>query len=413
MGLTADEIKIVRSTVPVLQAHGTQITTTFYNNLLHDAPSLWDIFSVTNQKNGAQPRALAGSLLAYAANIDDLGVLAPAVERICQKHVSLYIQPAQYDVVGKYLLAAMGEVLGDALTPDVLAAWAAAYTQLANVLIGKEAQLYSEFDGWTDWRKFKIAKKVKEADNITSFYLEPEDGKPLPKFKPGQYVSVQLAVPSFGYLQSRQYSLSDEPRSDYYRISVKREAGVAPEGGEVVNEAGLVSNILHDKTEIGDLIGVSHPAGEFFLDPTEADQSPVVLISAGVGITPMVSILNTLVHHKSTRKISWIHTARSSALHAFRHHVHQISKSHANIHSVVFKSNVVDGDVNGEDYHFDVRMDLKKVHPATDLFLDDKSTTYYVCGPGVFMSEVAASLEGMGVSPDKIKMEVFGTGDLK
>ena len=153
---------------------------------------------------------------------DDLGVLAPTVELICHKHASLYIRPEQYNIVGTYLLAAMKEILGDALTPEIHDAWAAAYWQLANVMIGKEEELYKSADGWTDWRDFKIDRKENESDEITSFYLVPVDGKPLPSFKPGQYISVQTEVPEFGHLQARQYSLSEAPRSDYYRISVKR-----------------------------------------------------------------------------------------------------------------------------------------------------------------------------------------------
>lgn len=413
MGLTTEQIQTIRATIPVLQAHGLQITTVFYNNMLLENPELYNIFSLTNQKNGAQPRALAGSLLAYASNIDDLGKLAPAVEKICMKHASLYIQPEHYQIVGKYLLAAMGEVLGDALTPDILAAWAAAYTQLANVLIGKEAQLYGEFDGWTSWRRFKVVKKVRESDIITSFYLAPEDGKPLPPFKPGQYISVQLQIPSLGHIQSRQYSLSEEPRTDYYRISVKKEAGVSVDGTVALTVAGLISNRLHDDTQEGDIVEVSHPAGEFFVDPTADDQSPLVLISAGVGITPMVSILNTLVHKNTSRKISWIHTARSSALHAFSDHVREISRTHENIHAVIFKSSLVATDVHGADYHHDVRMDLTKVHPEEDLFLHDSSARYYVCGPTSFMSQMSAYLKGQGVPAEKISMELFGTGELE
>lgn len=281
MGLTSEQVQIIRSSAPILQEHGNTITTSFYSTMLKEVSELKNVFNQANQVNGHQPAALAASLHAYATNIDNLGALSPAVEKICQKHASLYIQPKQYEVVGEYLLRAMGEVLGSALTPEVLDAWTAAYWQLADLMIDREEQLVQDADGWTDWRKFRIADKFKESEVITSFYLEPVDKKPLPSFMPGQYISVQTYVPRLGYKQSRQYSLSDAPHADWYRISVKKEEDLDLEHPEIHKHPGLISNILHDERQMGDIIEVSHPAGEFFLD-TEGDLGcPIVLLSAG------------------------------------------------------------------------------------------------------------------------------------
>ena len=222
MSLTPEQAKIIKATVPILAEHGMTITSRFYANMLRENKELNNVFNTSNQHNGHQPKSLAMALYAYASNIDDLGVLSPAVELICHKHASLYIRPEHYNIVGTYLLAAMKEILGDSLTQDIHDAWAAAYWQLANIMIAREADLYKSADGWADWREFKIDRKEKESDEITSFYLVPVDGKPLPKFKPGQYISVQTEVPDLSHLQARQYSLSEAPRSDYYRISVKR-----------------------------------------------------------------------------------------------------------------------------------------------------------------------------------------------
>lgn len=134
MSLTPDQVQIIKATVPVLKEHGNAITTHFYATLLKENPDLNNVFNQTNQVNGHQPAALAGSLYAYASHIDDLGVLSPAVEKICQKHASLYIKPEHYDIVGTYLLRAMGDVLGDALTPEILEAWGQAYWQLAHLV---------------------------------------------------------------------------------------------------------------------------------------------------------------------------------------------------------------------------------------------------------------------------------------
>ncbi|KAF7932828.1 uncharacterized protein EAE98_004127 [Botrytis deweyae] len=410
MSLTPQQIDIIKATVPVVQEYGTTITTAFYKNVLDANPALNNIFNQTNQKNGAQPRALSGALAAYAANIDNLAVLSDAVERICQKHASLFIRPEHYPIVGKYLLEAMGQVLGAALTPEILDAWTAAYNQLAQIMIDREAQLYREAGEWKEWRDFKIAKKVKESSIITSFYLEPVDGKPLPLFKPGQYISVQVHVPDFGYLQSRQYSLSDRPNEKYYRISVKREdAVVLPEVNTPV-EAGVISNTLHDSKNEGDIVQVSPPQGEFFLDLQQNVDSPVVLISAGVGLTPMVSILNTLVERRSSRPISYIHAARSKEVDAFHAHVQEIASSQSNVNSWVFVKNLPADDYGHPVKDLAGRMDLSKVKDDA-LHLDDSLTVYFICGPGGFMNDMSKSLQTFGVRKDRIKLEVFGTGE--
>ncbi|KZF21579.1 flavohemo protein [Xylona heveae TC161] len=304
MALTQEQINTIKATVPVLEQYGGIITTTFYKNMLSENPELKNVFNSANQITGHQPRALAQSVYAYAANIDNLGALSAAVENICNKHASLYIRPEQYNIVGTYLLAAMKQVLGDALTPEIHDAWAAAYWQLANIMIDREAQLYKEGGDWTDWKKFKIAKKVAESAEITSLYLEPVenvDGKALPPFKPGQYISVMLDVPNLNHQQARQYSLSDSPNSNYYRISVKKESGVNPTNPEMKAHPGYVSNILHDIKKEGDVILVSHPRGDFFLSEQSVEKShPIVLISAGVGLTPLMSILNTVACKKSS-----------------------------------------------------------------------------------------------------------------
>ncbi len=193
-------------------------------------------------------------MLAYARHVDDLGRLAGAVERIAQKHVSLGVQPDQYAVVGRYLLGAIGEVLGAAATAEVVDAWTAAYNALASVFVSREAALYAatvnsggptawataaaatSSDGDSNvWRRFRVAARAAEAHGIDSFYLAPLDGSPLPAFLPGQYVSLRAFVPRLGHWQTRQYSLSQAPpalvggeEGNRYRITVRRDDGQQP-----------------------------------------------------------------------------------------------------------------------------------------------------------------------------------------
>ena len=410
--LTPTQVQTIKSTIPVLQEHGNAITTHFYATMLAENPTLNNIFNLANQRNNHQPAALAASLYAYASHIDDLGALSPAVEKICHKHASLYIRPEQYEIVGTYLLRAMGDVLGEALTPEVLAAWEAAYWQLAKVLIGREEELYAGAEGWRDWRDFRIARKERESEEITSFYFEPVNGeKALPAFLPGQYISVKTEVPELGHAQARQYSLSDGPNGTYYRISVKKEAGLDLDKPEDLAHPGCISNLLHDKKEVGDVVQVSHPYGEFFLDPTKTEGKPIVLLSAGVGLTPMVSILNTLVKQGATQPISFVHGSRSQAARAFHTHLTDTAAQHPNFRYTTFVKNAADVR-NGESARctFNGRLSLDKLDRAKDLFLDDASTQYFVCGPESFMADMEAVLAGMGVDRTRIHLEVFGTG---
>ncbi|KAJ6111453.1 hypothetical protein N7523_007514 [Penicillium sp. IBT 18751x] len=413
-GLTADQIKLIKTTVPVLAEHGNTITSVFYKNLLDENPSLNNIFNIPNQVNGHQPRALAGALYAYAAHIDDLAALTSAVELICNKHASLYVQPEHYSVVAKYLLEAMSQVLGDALTPEIKDAWATAYWQLADLMISREKQLYEQSAGWTDWREFRITDIIEESDEITSFYLAPVDGKPLPSFRPGQYISVQVYVPELEHIQPRQYSLSDKPSPDYYRISVKKELGVDTADPSAAAHPGYVSNLLHDTFSKGDTLKVSHPAGDFFFPATkEKTSNPIVLISAGVGLTPLTSILNTIIstEESTTRKLHFIHGARTSSARAFKEHISTLSTKYPNLQTTFFTSHPSPTEKEGQDYTFTGRVDLSKLD-SKDLFLEHDFAEYYICGPEKFMTDMETSLKAQGVSADRIKIELFGTGGL-
>ncbi|KAI0910934.1 flavohemo protein [Ustulina deusta] len=399
--LTPSQIAIVKATAPVLKEHGVTITGLFYKNMLGANPDLRNVFNEANQIGGAQPRALAGAVIAYATYIDDLGKLAAAVERIAHKHASLNIQPEQYPIVGKFLLEAVAAVLGDACTPEIAEAWTAAYAVLAEIFINREHQIYDAFQNWAGWRRFKIQKKVAESAEITSFYLAPEDGVALPQYLPGQYTSLRLYIPKLGLKQPRQYSLSDAPRGDYYRISVKKESG------KEVAMPGLISNMLHDEFNEGDVVELTHPTGEFFVRVEE--ETPIVLISAGVGITPMISILNSAVAAASPRRISLIHGAHGSGVRAFADTLKSTSEK-PNVQATTFLSTLEGTEVRGADYDFEGRVDLDKISPER-LFTNDSTANYYVCGPTSFMADIQQYLLGHGVSQDRIHLEIFGVGN--
>ena len=303
--LSQQTIDIIKSTVPVLEIKGNEITTVFYSNLFRDYPELLNIFNQTNQQKGRQQNALANTVYAAAANIDRLPVLLPVVKQIAHKHRSLMVKAEHYPIVGEYLLKAIKEVLGEAATDEILSAWAEAYGVIADIFISVENEMYEKAAadyGWEGYKSFIVSKKVQESDNITSFYLKAQDGSKLPMFSPGQYISIRVSIPGEQYLLNRQYSLTALPNEDYYRISVKREAleGL-PEG--------KVSNYLHNFVNEGNHLEVTAPAGDFTINID--DSAPIHFIAAGVGITPFMSMLHTLAGSNSHRAISVIHAVQN------------------------------------------------------------------------------------------------------
>ncbi len=405
--LTADQIARVKATAPVLAEHGTAITRHFYQRMFTHRPELRNLFNQTHQSaGGGQPEALAKAVYAYAANIDNLGVLGGAVQRIAHKHVSLSIRPEHYPIVGEHLLASIVEVLGGAVDAATLEAWRVAYAQLAQVLTGVEAKLY-EAAPWSGYRPFRVARKVRESDEITSFYLAPTDGGAAPDFEPGQYVTVKRHVGELGVDQPRQYSLSDAPHGRWLRISVKREAGrpATGKGSAEAVPAGKVSTLLHDGVAEGEIVEVTAPAGDFTL--SRAAATPVVLISGGVGLTPMVSMASALAAQGSTRPIRFVHACRSARSHAFRDWLNALVASHPDARRQVLYELVGPDDRAGIDHDREGRITPEVLRAA---LLPDAD--YYVCGPVPFMRAQRDALLALGVASPRIHVEIFGSGAL-
>lgn len=391
---------LVKATAPVLKEHGEALTRHFYTRMLGGNPELRQLFNQGHQQSGQQQQALAAAVAAYAEHIDDPSVLLPVVERIAHKHVSLGVRAEHYAIVGKHLLASIREVLGEAASDELIDAWAAAYGQLADLLIGRERALYAAAaardGGWTGWRAFKVVRKTPESAEITSFYLAPADGGATPDYLPGQYVSVRVYVPELGLMQPRQYSLSEAPgMPGQLRISVKREAG-AP--------AGMVSGTLHDRINEGDVLDVSPPQGDFTLDAE--DGRPVVLLSGGVGLTPMVSMLNHLTARDDGRQIRFVHACREAGVHAMKEHINALAAKRPNVRKAVFYERVGADDRRGVDYDYEGRVDLHAIRD--EVILPDAD--YYLCGPLPFMQAQRRALTDLGVAEHRIHAEVFGTG---
>ena len=384
--LNNQHIEVVKSTIPLLESAGPVLTQHFYQRMFSHNPELKDIFNMTHQKTGRQSVALFEAIAAYAKNIENLQALASAVERIAHKHTSFNIQAEHYQIVGHHLIETLRELAPDAFTEQVEAAWTAAYLFLAKVFIDREGELYLQrkqaIGGWENARQFIVREKTPESELVMSFVLAPVDGGEVLDYVPGQYVGVEVK-PSLGeHNEIRQYSLSQKPNGKNYRISVKREVG---------EHKGLVSNFLHDEVSEGDMVQLYAPAGDFYYQEKGA---PVVLISAGVGATPMQSMLQVLAD-SGKQDVSYLYACNSSHQHTFKHETDQLIDQCGWQQFTWY--------LNGEA-HFKGQMDLSSVASSLSLTCAD----FYLCGPVVFMEIMVKQLEDHGVQRDRIHYEVFG-----
>lgn len=384
--LTKQQIELVKATVPVLREHGVALTSHFYKRMLSHNPELMQVFNMGHQRAGFQQQALAGAVLAYAENIENLPALLGAVAHIANKHVSVGIRAEHYPIVGKHLIASIKEVLGDAATPELIDAWTAAYMQLADVLIGAEKAIYDKNavaeGGWTGWRFFKVAEKSKQTDNVTSFKLVPVDNGKMPEVKAGQYISVRVFVKGQDLIQPRQYTVVKADATSL-TIAVKRVEAVEK------SPAGMVSNTLHNDINEGDVVEVSFPVGEFNLPEGNGE---LCLLSAGIGITPLFAMLKEAVQKDPTRKISFVHVCKNKEAIPFREELALVVK---------------EGNVS-----FEVFETSEHGRPSEDFFksLVSQGADYCICGPVPFMKLAASELVKNGVAENKIHAEKFGTG---
>jgi nitric oxide dioxygenase len=395
--LSARTIEIVKASAPALAEHGTAITRVMYGRLFKDE-HIRALFNHANQgDSGSQVNALAAAILAYARNIDNLSALGPVVERIAQKHIGYDILPEHYPYVANALLGAIGEVLGDAASEELMGAWGEAYWFLAEILKTREASIRSEIEqqegGWTGWRKFVVAEKIRESAVITSFILRPADGKPALRHKPGQYLTFRLDTPDGSHLK-RNYSISCAPNSDFYRISVKREAN--GQGG---------SRFLHDTVKVGDILEATPPSGDFFLP--DAPVRPVVLLSGGVGLTPMVSMIETIADQHPTLEAHYVHGTLSSATHAMQEHIQSLAETHGKIQVATFYSEPKPDDAPGKTHDADGFISLDWLKKNTPLHEAD----IYLCGPKPFLRAFVGGLSRAGVPSDRVHYEFFGPAD--
>jgi nitric oxide dioxygenase len=393
--LSAESAAVVRATLPAVAGALDEITTRFYGAMFRDRPELLDgMFNRGNQASGAQRRALAGSIAAFAtALLKEPDVRPDALlARIAHKHAAVGVTDDQYTIVHKYLFGAIAEVLGDAVTPEVAAAWDEVYWLMAGALIAQESRLYQDagVEPGRIWRQWTVVERRPETPDVVSFLLRPADGEPAPRGRAGQYVSVRARMPDSVH-QVRQYSLSSDPGGELRRITVKRVPG------EAGAPDGEVSNLLHDQTRTGDELTLSAPFGDVALDDPADATAPVVLLSAGIGCTPMTGMLAHLAALRSARPVLLLHADRSPAEHALRAETRNLVEQLPDARAVFW----YERSGSQEPTARTGLMDIDGVE------LPDGATVF-LCGPLSFMRAVRGQLLRAGVPARRIRYEVFG-----
>ncbi|GAA5204667.1 globin domain-containing protein [Microbacterium jejuense] len=393
MKLSPESEAVVRATAGVVAAHAEEITKVFYPAMFAAHPELLRVFNRANQAVGEQPKALAASVAAFAVQLIDPDApdFTPVMRRIAHKHVSLGITARQYTIVGHHLLDAVGTVLGDAVTPEVRAAWDEVYWLFGCSLIAEEAKLYAL--GGTDpenpWRQYRVVERHEESGDAFSLVLAPVAGE-VPAHRTGQYVAIAVDLPD-GSRQPRQYTISSGPRGDALRVTVKRVRGVhgAPDG--------QVSTWLYENAQPGAVLDVSQPAGDVVLDDTDR---PLVLVSAGIGITPVAAILEDLSRRQPQRTVRLFHADRAHDTHAL----------YASLRRQVLAMD----DARAQNWYEADAESAPTLHPALPGFMDlgevdlPAEATVFMCGPLPFMRASRSTLMARGIPSDRIHYEVFG-----
>lgn len=393
MKLSPESEAIVKETAGVVADIADDATVVFYRDMFEAHPELLNVFNEANQAIGEQPKALASSVVAFAVHLisPDAPDFTPVMQRIAHKHVSLGIQAPDYLIVGRYLLGAVAKVLGDAATPEIAAAWDEVYWLFATALIAEEARLYAEAGTDPDepYRKYRVVERFEESDEVFSLLLSPVAGT-VPSHYTGQYVAIAVDLPD-GRRQPRQYTISSGPRGDTLRVTIKRVRGVngTPDG--------RVSGWLHENATPGTVLDVSQPAGDVILGDSDI---PLVLVSAGIGITPVAAIMEDLSRRQPDRTVRLFHADKTHAHHA--------------LYDGLRRQVLAMPDARAQNWYEEGAEEAPTLHPARPGFMDlsdvelPAEAEVFMCGPLPFMQIARKTLMEQGVASGSIHYEVFG-----
>lgn len=401
--------EVVRATLPLVGAHIDEIAPNFYQRMFRAHPDLLThTFNRGNQAQGAQQKALAASVATYATLLVTPDSPSPRemLGRIGHRHASLGILEEQYPIVHEHLMDAITEVLGeDTVTDEVAAAWSAVYWHMASTLIDFERELYASggVAPGDVYVEAVVTRRVQESSTVASFELTaPEGAKPLPDFIPGQYTSVGVRLPD-GARQLRQYSLSDAPGEGRWRITVRRLDAADPD------PQGEVSSWIHAHVREGDRLQVTLPYGDLALDTGCED--PVVLISNGIGVTPLLGMLRHLAAAQPHRQVCVLHADREAGDTA---HLQELVQTVADLPaaagsqlSLWFPADTTVPIEIAAAQRVTVqagRMTITQEHLPAD-------AQVYLCGSDRFLQSAREQLSALGIEEERVSLELFSPND--
>jgi nitric oxide dioxygenase len=390
--LTPAHAELVSATLPLVGANIDEIASVFYRRLFDHHPELLrTLFNRGNQGQGAQQRALAASIATFAIHLVDPTLPHPAelLSRIGHKHASLGVTADQYPIVHEHLFGAIVQVLGaDVVSAEVAEAWDRVYWIMAQTLIDLETSLYAEAGvaAGDVYRRARVLSRVDDPSGAVLVTVGTAGGE-TPDFGPAQYVSVGVTLPD-GARQLRQYSLVCSGGTGAMTFAVKpvEAAGDSP--------AGEVSNWIRDNVRVGDLLDITLPFGDL---PTPRPGAPVVLISAGIGVTPMIGILESLTVDAPDTWVRILHADRSAQTHPLRQRQHELSTRLPNARL----------DVWYEDGETDGRFGVHPGRIVLDVGELPEAAEVYLCGGNGFVRAVREQLEAGGVRAERVHCELF------
>ncbi|GGJ72671.1 globin domain-containing protein [Glutamicibacter ardleyensis] len=383
--LSTQSRPVIEATLPIIGARISSITPNFYDRLFAAHPQLLDgIFSRSNQKNGTQQQALAGSIAVFATHLINSPETLPEtmLARIAHKHTSLGVVEEQYPIVYEHLFAAIAEDLGDALTQEIADAWSEVYWLMAHALIKIEKGLYSQQANDVVYSQWKLAERTEEANNSVTFSFEPADDIVASTAKAGQFVSVRMPMTD-GLRQVRQYTLSGDVENTARRtVTVKLDVD------------GEFTPVMHNSLKVGDIVELSNPYGDLTIDESGA---PLVIATAGIGCTPSAAALSTLAARGSTRKLTVLHADQEYTAWPLREQmIESLSKLPQATLSTWFERGELPEHIEAKSGYMDL----------SDSLTADSHV--YLCGPLPFMHAVRGQALAAGVPAQHIHYEVFG-----
>jgi len=392
--LSKKTIDTIVATAPVVGPRALEITSAFYKKVIGKHPGLLSIFNPAHNVPISlhQPKALAGAIVAYASNITDLSPLVVPggpVDAICHRHAALCLYPAQYVVVYENLMETIGEVLGsDVVTEEIAAAWSEAVLFLAKVFIDQEESLYQMAEqrsgGWSGLMDFRVSEITTVAKDIKSFSFQPPSGSELERkafnFTLGQYLSIKVDPKKDGLTAPRHYTVTSPPDANYLQCTVKKLKG------------GVVSTYLHEQLQVGDIVQLAAPFGVFTIEDTNEVKS-AVLISAGIGVTPMINFQRAL---KDKVQLS-VHVDSTPESYAYRELFNPSDDNQTTTKTLEKYTRVGKGG----------RPNIKQLVQEIIDIVDGPNHNFYICGPESWMDAVQKEL--MEHKAQKVMCEVFGS----